>query len=831
MNALLLLKTRLRLLLPLGLMVLPLLLAQPLRAQNRALVAGTVAAAAGEPVPFATVTLHRAADSVVVKSEFTDERGAFRVEGPVGERYRVSVAQVGWERYWSAPFELPAAGVVLDGITLRSAAATNLQEVRVVGEKPLFERQADRTIVNVEGSTLAAGANSLEVLQRAPGVTVDNNDNLALRGRQGVLVILDGKRVPMTGTELAALLRSLPAEQLKNIELITNPPAKYDAQGTAGVIVINLRKDQRQGANATLNASQGWGFYDEHLRSRAKFNGGLNLNYRRKRVNVFGAYNYTDRHGVGKLSIERDFIGEGGERLGGSRQENKFLGNYLSHAWRAGLDWNVTDRTVVGVAASGLDGRRNDQGANQTEQYDAPGAVVARYRSAITERNHLPNATGNLNLKHTFREDSAGTRELTADADYATYRNARLQTLNTLAEAGVAPSSVLEGDQRRTLRIQSLKADYGHALKRGWRLETGGKASYVTADNDVVFYRTENGIRSLDTNQSNRFRYTENINAGYLTVSGERPGGSFSVGLRGEHTVATGRQDVNNERFDRNYFQLFPSGSVKRVFSERHETAFSLSRRIDRPSYNQLNPFRSWIDATTYGAGNKDLLPQTSYNLELTHTWRQKYSATLAYGRTRRPIVDVVQPAEVRPDGVVIVASTTVNLDLQHNYSLTLTAPVEPAPWWTLYANVVGYYNRFQGNTAGTRIDGGRPTFTLSANNAFKLGKGWSADVNGTYQYREVYAYFNQSPYANVTTGVQKTFAQGRGTVRCNLTDVFYTAPVHVTSTYRRYVERFYQRGDSRSITVALTYRVGNQKMAPTRRRQGGAEDEKRRAG
>jgi hypothetical protein len=220
-------------------------------AQSTAYVQGTVRTEAGEAIEFATVTLHRASDSVVVKVEFTDAQGSFRLPAPSAGRYQIAASQVGYGQSRSAIVSVPAEGLTLPPLLLKPGKNTTLNEVQVVAQKPLYERLADRTVVNVEGSALAAGNTSLDVLARSPGVTVDNNDNLALRGRQNVLVLIDGKRQPMTGNELADYLRALPAEQLKSIELITNPPAKYDAQGTAGVIAINLKKDQRQGSNGT----------------------------------------------------------------------------------------------------------------------------------------------------------------------------------------------------------------------------------------------------------------------------------------------------------------------------------------------------------------------------------------------------------------------------------------------------------------------------------------------------------------------------------------------------------------------------------------------------
>ncbi|MFC7668914.1 carboxypeptidase regulatory-like domain-containing protein [Hymenobacter humi] len=238
------------------------------QAQKTATLSGTVGTGTGAPIEFATVTLHRATDSALVKTEFSDGKGAFRLEA-AGGRYLVSAAQVGYVRYWSPAVELTPAGLTLPAIQLAASQATALTEVKVTAQKPLFERFADRTVVNVADSPLAAGATTLDVLGRAPGVTLDVVGNVRLRGRTGLLVVINGKRTPSPAPSLADYLRALPAEQLQSIELITNPPAQYDAQGGAGVIAINFKKTNAWAPTAaptpataeasTASSPPGWG--------------------------------------------------------------------------------------------------------------------------------------------------------------------------------------------------------------------------------------------------------------------------------------------------------------------------------------------------------------------------------------------------------------------------------------------------------------------------------------------------------------------------------------------------------------------------------------------
>ncbi|MCC3156967.1 TonB-dependent receptor [Hymenobacter sp. 15J16-1T3B] len=805
-----------------------LLLGSAAQAQSPAAVSGSVRSSAGAAIDYATVTLHRAQDSTVVKTEFSDDKGQFTFGAPAAGQYLVSASQLGYVRQWSKPFAVSGAAVSLPALALPTSAATQLKEVKVTGTRPLYEREADRTIVNVEGSTLAAGNTSLDVLSRAPGVTVDNNDNLALRGRQGLLVLIDGKRQPMTGSELADYLRALPADQVKNIELITNPPAKYDAQGGAGIIAINLKKDQKLGTNGSVNASYGQGRY-------GKYTAGLSLNHRQQKLNLFGSYSYARREGFNKLDINREFFRPGDVSrplFSRSDLDNDQHSIGSSHTWKAGFDYNLTPHTVVGAVGSGVYNRFEVDGTNRST-FSRP--AVAAPDSVFNTRNWLTatpaNYALNLNLRHTVPNPAAGPRELSADFDVARYDGQRRQGLYTTYDVISRAPYQLDGDQRGALTITSGKADYVHPLSKALRAETGAKASWVDSDNDVDFWQAQNGVTSYDETRSNRFHYQERILAGYASLSQTLPHWSLQAGLRGEHTEARGRQEVVQPgvapTFARRYFQLFPSAGVKHSFSEQHETSLSLGRRIDRPSYNQLNPFRSYADATTYQEGNTKLRPQTSYNLELTHTYKQKYSLGLSYSRTANPIVNTVQPesAESR-----IVVATVQNLGRQDYYALNLTVPLEPVKGLTIYNNAVLFYRSFTGSVAGTSLNKGQTAFNVSSNTSYGFGPGWSVELNGRYQSREVYGFFNLRPRGQVAVGVQKTLWDRKGTLKLSAADLLYTSTTRARSTYDNYQEHFYQRGDSRVVTLSFAYRFGNDKVAPTKRRAGGAEDEKRRA-
>jgi ferric enterobactin receptor len=792
-------------------------------AQERAAVTGTVGGATGAGLESVTVTLHRATDSVAVKTEFTNAAGAFRLEAAAGGRYLVSAVQVGYNRYWSPALELPATGVVLPAISLVPSQTTVLKEVTVAGRKPLYEHLVDRTVVNVSDSPLSAGATTLDILGRAPNITGDGNGALALRGRAGLLVVVDGKRVPLTGTDLAEYLRALPAEQIQSIELITNPPASYDAQGGAGVIAINFKKDQRLGTNGSLNASYGRGRYGKAI-------AGGTLNYRRKNLNLYGTYAFNDRQYYTQLDFDRQFGATSMLPATRSNQANYQYLKQLTHSAKVGLDLNLSKRTLLGISATGLASRTSNETTGDALFYGDGSTLTNRIYSRAEQDVKRPNGSVNLNLRHAFA-DSATARVISADADYARYGNSRQLKLVTLHDMQAQSPTELIGDQTSTLSIGTAKVDYSQPLPHRTRLDAGAKAAQVVSDNDILFIN-RTGINPTDytytvlTDISQSFRYRENVNAAYVSLRGAVAKTTLQAGLRGEQTNIRSELGGTTVR-DQHYFQLFPNVLVQHTLNKNNALALSVARRIDRPSYLQVNPLRVYLDATSYSSGNYNLMPQTSYNFEVSHTYKGKFTTALAYARVDRPFVIAQLPSS---DGGRVVVSRYVNLSTQNFYTLTLTAPLELTKAWTLYANVLAYYDQYQGNLNGTSLDRGQLSCNLTANNSFVLPHGWTAELNGLYESRNVGGFQLIRDRGQVSAAVQKIFWNKQATFRLNATDIFYTTPLRVTSTYDNFIETFYLRQDLRVFTAAFTYRFGNNKVAAARKRAAGAEEEMRRA-
>lgn len=797
-----------------------------LQAQHTS-IRGKVVDAENKAVGYANVLLLKASDSTLVKGALSEDAGTFLFEGIAAGKYKVVASMVGQGKASSPEFTVSGTTevITLEPVVLQQSA-TQLQEVVIEGQRPLIEQQFDKTIMNVENSIVAAGNTALDVLEKAPGIVLDQNENISMRGRQGVMVMIDGKQVPMTGTELANYLRSLSANSLDKIELITNPSSKYDAAGNAGIINIKLKRDKSLGTNGTLATSYGQGRY-------GKGDVGLQLNHRAKKVNVFGGLNYDKRKNFTELDFVRNFLNSG-ENTGGYEQQNVFNFTGTNYTGRFGVDYFASPKTVMGVVATGSIFGIDRENTNKSLFFDAQRNPLARSLTTGEVAHRRNNQSINFNVKHTL--DSLG-REVSGDLDYIAFKNGDeldflIRSFNTSSEPVGTPSR-LYSDLDGHLTIQSAKVDYVQPLPGlGARLEAGIKSSLVKSDNDQKFYDRTDGRNDLITDRSNRFLYEENINAAYLNANKKWDRMSLQIGLRVENTIANGEQmaevvDEKDRAFDRNYTQLFPSAFIGYNLNQKHEVGVSLSRRINRPSYNQLNPFKNLIDAYTISSGNPYLNPELSYSFELSHTFDKRFTTKLSYSRTTDVIVNVLSRLNEEEN---VVIQTFRNIAELEYFGLSATMPFTVGNWLSSMNNATLFYSKYRGTLGTTTLDAGLPVARLNSNNTIKLTNGWSAEVVGRYSTSEVYGFLQIDPIWTMALGVQKQLWDKKATVKLNVSDVFFTSQVHGVTEMANYTETFNQRRDSRVATISFNYRFGHSQVAPARRRTGGAEEEKMRA-
>ncbi|MGZ5192177.1 MAG: outer membrane beta-barrel protein, partial [Flavisolibacter sp.] len=518
-----------------------------------------------------------------------------------------------------------------------------------------------------------------------------------------------GKPTALSGADLGNYLRGLPSNVVERIDIITNPSAKYDAAGNSGIIDIRMKKDQRLGVNGTFTAGYGQGIYP-------KANTGATFNYRNKKVNVFGNYSYAYRENLNHLIINRNFYNNG-VFIGSDDKDNHAWMPFNSHTARLGADFFPSKNTVIGFVVNSTFNNFKRNANITTTVNDAQGNPDFEFVSIGTNDDYFKNTVANINLKQKL--DTAG-RELTADIDFGFFKSSSLtRTASSFYNMDGTPQAeddILDGDQNGDLKFKTGKIDYVHPIKKGAKLELGFKTSFVNTDNDAKFYNVYPTEVKVDSGKTNRFFYEEKNNAGYANFSKEYKKFNFTLGLRVEQTSINTIQVKGDKHNDNSYLKLFPSAFFNYKPKEEKTIGLSVSRRIDRPGYSQLNPFLFQIDPTIYGTGNPFLKPQMTWSYEMSYTVKSM-SLTFGYSHTTDPQTVVLSRIQdVIPDFVIkpgqsenITVQIPVNLTSSDYLGLTATMPVRIKPWWNMVNNFNLFYNKFNGNLAGVALNDGAP--------------------------------------------------------------------------------------------------------------------------
>lgn len=754
-------------------------------------------------------------ENKLIKTEVADQNGKFSFNDLASGNYNIKINKNGTEAYQS-PVTVNE-NVILPSISLNEKA---IEGVTITKTKPYIERQDGKMILNVENSIAATGNSAFEVLEKAPGVKVDSNDNISMRGKTNLLVQIDGKNTPMTGTDLANYLRGIPSSTVEKIEFITNPSSKYDAAGTS-IINVKLKKDPRKGTNGSLSTSVGTGKY-------IKNNNSFSINHRNKKVNLFANYSFAYREFYNKLLLDRSFYDNGNFRQA-YVQDNFLKMNFRNHIAKVGMDYYANDKNVLGFSVGLVSNRFDPTSNNETLILDSNYNPAGTSNTKSNNRDHWKNVSVNVN--HKYKIDSLGS-ELTTDLDYINYSNTSMQKFTTrnfdITGSENASPYILNGDLDGNLNIYSAKSDLTKVFSNDLKLETGVKTSFVKADNDLKFFNASSGILVNDESKSNHFLYEENINAVYGNLIKNWENFKVNVGLRLENTNVTGNQITTGQVSKKHYTQLFPSAVFSYDFNDKNSLELNFSRRITRPTYKQLNPFKFYLDLTTYQAGNPDLNPQTTMSYEMTYSFSNKYFATLSYSKTRNNITDVLKP--VYENGNPVIVQAVENLATVSYYGLNLIAPIRVTKWWDMNNSANFYYGSYTGNISDTAIKNqGNFTFDLNSINSFKIGNGYSAELSGNYKAREVYAYMYLKPMWSVNIGAQKKF-RNNSTLKFSFNDIFFKSNPEAKNIYSGYVENFIVRRDTRVVTLSYTYNFGSGKSGQARK-TGGADDLKQRAG
>lgn len=784
-------------------------------------ITGVVTDESGKPVNGSTVSLLKENDSAVVKYTATTADGKYQFERVANGTYILQTTYVGHRIAYTKPVQMADGELVLPDVRLEKVNAS-LGEVVVTAKKPMVEVKADKTILNVEGTINSVGSDALELLRKAPGVLVDKDDNLSLSGKNGVQVYIDGRPSPLAGKDLADFLKSMQSSNVEAIEIITNPSAKYEAAGNAGIINIRLKKNKSFGTNGSVNAGWAIGTY-------AKYNSGLSLNNRNKKTNIFGNYNYNKNKNLNTMELYRQLA----DTL--FDQVNRMIGHGENHSYKVGLDYYINKKNTIGFIVNGNVSEYDMQGESKTPISYVPTNTLIK-NLAADNRNQMERNNLNANINYRF-VDTAG-RELNLDADYGRYelRNDQYQpNIYSDASGQNELSRVIYNMLAPTnINLYSFKADYEQNFKKG-KLGIGGKIGYVNTDNDFQRYNVFTNSKVLDTLRSNRFDYKENINALYVNYNRSFKGFIVQAGLRVENSniegTSTGKKFSGvdyvpyDSTFKRDYTDFFPSVAITFNKKPTSQWGFSYSRRIDRPAYQDLNPFEFKMDEYTYQKGNTNLRPQYTNSFGLTHTYKFKLNTRLNYSHVQDIFSQLVDTIEISKSFM-----SKQNLATQDIVSLNVSYPFAYKKF-SSFVNLNSSYSSFHANFGpGREVDLDVFSYNVYMQNSLKIGKTWTAELSGFYNSPSIWqGTFKSRAMGGVDVGAQKVILKGKGTIKATLTDVFNTMQWAGKSTFAGQFLRVSGKWESQQVRMNFSYRFGNSEVKAARQRKNALEEEARR--
>ncbi|OMP76118.1 outer membrane beta-barrel family protein [[Flexibacter] sp. ATCC 35208] len=778
----------------------------------------------GQPLPFASVVLRQSKDSTLVKGELSAADGSASFEKINTGHYFIQSSLVGYQTAYTPAFSIDPQHTAIQfaNMTL-SSSSKNLQGVTVTAQKPFIERKEGATVLNVESSVAAAGSTVLDVLRRAPGVQIDKDDNILLKGNGGVTVMLDGKLTYLSGEQLANLLKSLPAETVSQIEIMTSPSAKYDAAGNSGIINIKTKKGVATGINGSVNGSGGFGRY-------GFWNTGLNLNWRTEKFNAFGNYNHGDRHFYNQRLATRVVNGDNKEEAQYFSAPQFGKRNFISNGYKLGFDYFITPKHTVGVLLNGNNNFFRSNIFNTTNIYQLGHSSLDSALYSVTNNDHNFN-TNTINVNYKGQLDTLGT-EVSIDADYAKFGYHRRVYLNDSMYYPEDPLNknphAIRNFTTTNITIKSIKGDLVLPFNKTTRLETGVKGSFVTTDNVLLYDSLYGGKYIPALSQSNHFIYTENVLAAYgLIKKSFKNGTDAQLGLRVEGTSSAGNSVTYNSVVKRRYVSFFPNFSADHTFSKDHKLGVTYARRINRPEYEDLNPFIFYSDRYTYGRGNPYLQPEFTNIVELTYSFKQKYILSLSYDRTENFISEFLE----QNDSTKVTTSYDKNYDYRQGWHVSLTVPVNPTKWWSINNNLNMNYNYYALKDSGMNIVNSAVGAHFETTSTFTLPGDWKIEVNAYGGTPFQWGVWRGKAYYAIGGGVQKTLFDKKLNMKLNFTDVTNGDQFRGAAVYGNVDFHIHNQWQNRTATLSATYSFGNSKIKGARERQTATSAEAKRSG
>lgn len=761
---------------------------------------GKILDSISQPIPFATISLLNKSDSSIYRVTISDDKGNYTFENVNADEYYLKTLVFGYIDQYRIVAVTRYSESLPDIILKRSAVSLN--EVEVLSIKRTIEYKNGNITFNVANSALATGSNLLDLLKKTPTVMTDNG-NISIAGSEEVKIYMDGRPVQLAGESLLSLLKAINANAVDKIEVMKNPPVQYEANGTGGIINIKLKKSTITGFNGNINFNSSQGFYN-----RSDLN--LSLNYKARRYAFFSSVNTDSSVFLEEQFLDRTVNDKGSYNNFDQHKFTKHPGKSMTY--KLGMDFFPTKRTTFGWQVDGEAGKyqHNGESVNRITGNSALGFDVLRSTNINPEKQNFNNC--NINLEHKF--DTIGT-VLNFSADYnqnkvsdkAYYENTfyDLNDLQTLLPNNYRNNGQFKFD------IYSAKLDFTKVLKNDLSIETGAKGSYMASTKSYLFERLNNFTQQYfrDSSFSSDYDYNEAIYAGYLNIVKEFKYFNFEIGARAEQSFIYGKNKTTGFTFQPHYFNIYPNVSFEYQRTQKHNFQWGYNRRINRPTYEDLSPFKYFFDQYSSFVGNPYLSPEYCNKFSFSHTYKEVFTNSFSYENTRHTIMNVTS----QNDSTKEFLATNVNLNYSENYNLTSLLQVSPRSWYDLNITLMLFYNRYNGKLGQYDLDQGRLTFFGLMNNVFILPKNYRIEANFFYRGPKAMGSLTVRAKYGLDLGINKKLCKERFVIGIGMDDAFYTNIGATYNTFGNMNWKFRVKEDTQRFKISLTYNFGKTKV------------------
>lgn len=775
-----------------------------------AIIKGKVVNEQNQPVEYATAVLVSPKTGEVIKGEVCNEKGEFNISKVDKGEYVLSVSMVGYKKHDSEKLIVDGKRTVIERNIVLNEQVEMLKAVEVVAKKEFIEQAVDKTVIHPEASITSASENVYEILRKLPGVSIDNNDNITLKGMQGVRVMIDDKPTYLSAEQLASWLKSMQGKDVERIEIIENPSAKYDAEGNSGIINIKTKHTRAPGFNGTVNGGL-------NIASKVGWNGGVNLNMNYGKLNLYGSYSNYHWEGWNSMDAIRRFTGT---ELQGASQviKNKETYDGSSHNYKAGADYFIAKNHVISVMTRGNFGSNYGAMNNRTSFTDKFDQVDSILITTSTGNNRWNSATYNLNYKWDI--DTTG-QSLLFDVDFARFGFTSSNNQNgkyyDASEMELNHGLTVVTTQGNDISILSSKLDYVLPVNKVLNLESGLKFSSVITDSyiDMDGYLT----------QYDNFIYEENILAAYLNARAQLNKTTLQLGLRLENTFSSGNSVVTNQVNDTTYIKLFPSFFVQQQLNKDNNLNFRYSYRIGRPSYHHLNPFRWMVDPYTFNIGNPNLKPQFTHTAGLSHSYKNKLISNLGVNYTTGLFTEIIRQDDVSRT----VYQTMENLQNSLDLTLSETLQLQPFKWWRFNGTVTGMYKTIQMDEQNL-IPLSRFSFMANMSNNFTLPWKLDLEMSGRYNSEQLISNIILRPRYSIDLGIQRKVLKDQGTIKVSVSDILNTSNGGAYAKYDNVDIEVMNKWESRRLNISFNYRFGKDNFKTRANRTTSSSEEENRS-